>query len=161
GRAGAALTLKGPAWSVHALAGDESVVAGGEFHIGIGCVIAGNCHADGFISQFSPAGSLDLDIPAAPLSTTEVLDFARQSDGKVVAVGFTRSKGKSQLAVFRLMSGGSLDPNFADQGLMQYTPDSVTQSVILDPSGAIVAGGSSGGKLLVLRLLANGSPDGS
>jgi uncharacterized delta-60 repeat protein len=44
---------------------------------------------------------------------------------------------------------------------MQYTPDSIGQSVLLDPSGAIVIGGSSAGKLMVLRLLANGSPDGS
>src|SRR5262249_17007511 len=60
-----------------------------------------------------------------------------------------------------LVSGGSLDPSFAHQGIMQHTSDSVAQSVILDPSGAIVVGGSSAGKLMVLRLLANGSPDGS
>jgi len=59
------------------------------------------------------------------------------------------------------VTGGSLDPNFAHQGVMQYTPDSVAQSVMLDPSGAIIVGGSSAGKLMVLRLLANGSPDGS
>ena len=162
GRVGAGLSLKGPAWSVQALAGDKSLIAGGDvvFHIHDGCEY-NDCHADGFIGQFSPAGSLDLDVQSAQLSTTEVFDFALQPDGKVVAVGRSYSKTGSQLTVFRLVTGGSLDTNFAHQGVMQYAPDSIAQSVTLDPSGAIVIGGSSGGKLMVLRLLANGSPDGS
>jgi uncharacterized delta-60 repeat protein len=162
GRVGAGLSLKGPAWSVQALAGDNSLIAGGDvwFHIFEGCEY-NHCHAEGFIGQFSPAGSLDLEVAAAQLSTTEVFDFALQPDGKVVAVGRTFSKTGSQLTVFRLVSGGSLDPNFAHQGVMQYPPDSIAQSLILDPSGAIVVGGSNAGRLMVLRLLANGSPDGS
>ena len=165
GRVGAGLSLKGPAWSVKATAGDKSLIAGGDivfhFHPLEGLCEYHKCYADGFISQFSPAGSLDLELAAAQLSTTEVFDFALQPDGKVVAVGRTFSKTGSQLTVFRLASGGSLDPNFAHQGLMQYTQESIAQSVMLDPSGAIVVAGSSGGNLMVLRLLANGSPDGS
>ena len=164
GRVGAALSLKGPAWSVRAaLAGDESFVAGGDFvgwHHFDGCDYD-SCYADGFIGQFSAAGSLDLEVAAAPLSTTEVFDFALQPDGKVVAVGRKYSNPGSQLTVFRLLPGGSLDPNFAHQGIMQSALASVAQSVVLDPSGAIVVAGSSAGKLMVLRLLANGSPDGS
>jgi uncharacterized delta-60 repeat protein len=162
GRVGSTSALHlGPAWSVQALAGDESLIAGGEieFHPH-GCYYY-SCHADGFFGQVSSAGALDLQA-AAPLGNkTEVFDFALQPDGKVVAVGLTSSNGKSQLTVFRLASGGSLDPNFAHQGIMVYTPDSLAQSVLLDPSGAIVVAGSNAGKLMVLRLLANGSPDGS
>jgi uncharacterized delta-60 repeat protein len=164
GRVDAALSLKGPAWSVHTLAGDESLIAGGDgvLHLPFGgCSYYNTCHADGFIGQFSPAGSLDLEVAAAQLSTTQVRDFALQPDGKVVAVGFTWSKGSTQFTVFRLVSGGLLDPNFAHQGILQYTSDSIAQSVLLDPSGAIVVAGSSAGKLMVLRLLANGSLDGS
>jgi uncharacterized delta-60 repeat protein len=161
GRVGAGLSLKGPAWSLQALAGDESLIAGGDVHVDYYCAYYDDCGADGFIGRISPAGSLDLGVAAAELSTTEVLDFALQPDGKVVAVGRTYSNGQSQLTVFRLMTGGSLDLNFAHQGVMQYTSDSAAQSVMLDPSGAIVVGGSSEGKLRVLRLLANGSPDGS
>jgi len=162
GRVGSASTSQlGPAWSVQALDGDQSFIAGGEVHLGRGCSYYNTCHADGFFGQVSPVGSLDLQA-AAPLGNkTEVFDFALQPDGKVVAVGLTSSNGKSQLTVFRLASGGSLDPNFAHQGIMQYTPDSLAQSVLLDPSGAIVVAGSNAGKLMVLRLLANGSPDGS
>jgi uncharacterized delta-60 repeat protein len=163
GRVGAALSLKGPAWSLQALAGDQSLIAGGDvvFHRLEGCEYYNSCHAFGFIGQISPAGSLNLNVAAPQLSSTEVLDFALQADGAVVAVGRTFDKGTSQLTVFRLLAGGSLDPNFADHGVMQYTPDSVAQSVMLDPSGAIVVGGSSAGNLMVLRLLANGNPDGS
>jgi len=151
----------GPAWSVQSLAGDESVIAGGEieFHPH-GCYYS-SCHADGFMGHVSPAGSLELE-SAAPLgNATEVFDFALQPDGNVVAVGRTLNKVGSQLTVFRLVTGGSLDPNFAHQGIMQYPPDSIAQSVLLDPSGAIVVAGSKAGNLMVLRLLANGSPDGS
>jgi uncharacterized delta-60 repeat protein len=165
GRVGPELNLKGPAWSVLAAAGDQTLIAGGEARVWLpfgGCDYYYNhCHADGFIGQISPAGSLDLEVQAAQLSTTEVLDFALQPDGKVVAVGRTVNKGTSQLTVFRLMPGGSLDINFAEHGIRQYTPNSIAQSVLLDPSGAIVVGGSSSGKLMVLRLLANGTPDGS
>jgi uncharacterized delta-60 repeat protein len=163
GRVGAGLSLTGPAWSVQALAGDESLIAGGEFvgfHIHEGCEYT-HCHADGFIGQFSAAGSLDLEVAAAQLSTTEVFDFALQPDGKVVAVGQTYTNGKLLPTVFRALAGGALDTTFADKGVLQYTTAWNAQSVMLDPSGAIVVGGSSAGKLIVLRLLANGSPDSS
>jgi uncharacterized delta-60 repeat protein len=163
GRVSTGFNFKGPAWSVQALAGDKSLIAGGEdnIHLHGYCSYYNDCHSDGFIGQFSLAGSLDLAVEAAPLSTTEVLDFALQPDGKVVAVGRNRSsRGTSQLTVFRLATGGALDANFADKGVLQYTTDSVAQSVMLDPSGAIVVGGSVAGKLTVLRLLANGTPDG-
>ena len=165
GRVDVGLGHIGPAFSVQALAGDKSLIAGGDiegFHIHDGCEYS-NCHADGFISQISPAGSLDLsmDTTVGKLGTIEVLDFALQTDGKVVAVGRTFNKTGSLLTVFRLVPAGSLDPDFAHQGVVQYGSDSIARSVMLDPSGAIVVGGSSSGKLIVLRLLANGSFDGS
>jgi uncharacterized delta-60 repeat protein len=159
GRVGSALSFNGPAWSLQALAGDESLIAGGEVCDYYSCYY--ETYADGFIGEISPAGSLALDVAAAPLSSTEVLDFAQQPDGKVVAVGQSYSNGRPQLTVFRLLTGGALDLNFAHQGVMHYTPGSGAQSVLLEPGGAIVVGGSSAGKLMVLRLLANGSPDGS
>jgi uncharacterized delta-60 repeat protein len=163
GRVSAPLSRTGPAWSLQALGSDESLIAGGErvVHVLEGCEYYNSCHADGFMGEISAAGSLDLDVAAAPLSTTEVYDLALQPDGKVVAVGYTFGKGTSALTVFRLLTGGTLDLDFAHQGVMQHAADSTAQSVIVDPSGTIVVGGASGGKLMVLRLLADGSPDGS
>jgi uncharacterized delta-60 repeat protein len=159
GRVGPALNLTGPAWSATTLTGDESLIAGGEAYLDYYCSYYYSCFTDGFIGQISPSGSLDLDFAAHQLSLTQVLDFALQPDGKVVAVGGTYSNGTTVLTVFRALAEGALDTTFADKGVLQYTTSSIAQSVALDPSGAIVVGGSSAGKLIVLRLLTNGSSD--
>jgi uncharacterized delta-60 repeat protein len=159
----ASFPLKGAAFHVQELTADESLIAGGEE------LIFGHCdyydyycpRVDGFMGQVSPTGSLDLKVAAALLGQTEVFDFALQPDGKVVAVGQMISAKKSVLTVFRLVPGGLLDPDFADKGVMHYATDTKAYSVVLDPSGAIVVAGSSAGKLLVLRLLGNGTLDGS
>jgi uncharacterized delta-60 repeat protein len=167
GRVGAGF-VEGPAWSVQALAGNKSLIAGGQiagFDRMEGCDYY-SCHAEGFFDQFSAAGSLwspfEAELVAPQLSNIEVYDFALQADGKVVAVGRRFSSAGSQLTVFRLLPGGALDPDFASLGVMEeYPADSIGQSVIIDPGGAIVIGGSKGGSVMVLRLLANGSVDGS
>jgi uncharacterized delta-60 repeat protein len=107
----------------------------------------------------SPAGSLDLKYASAQLGETEVLDFALQPDGKVVAVGQSVSLHQPVLTVFRLIPGGLLDPKFANGGVLHYVQDTAAHSVVLDPSGAIVVAGSNDGKLMVLRLLASGALD--
>jgi uncharacterized delta-60 repeat protein len=158
----ASFPFHGAAFRVQELTADASLIAGGELreHF-FGCnyyyYFCGS--VDGFFGQVSPTGSLDLQFATALLAGTEVLDFALQPDGKVVAVGQMISAKKSVFTVFRLMPGGLLDPKFADQGVMQYATDTVGQSVVLDPSGAIVVAGSNAGKLMVLRLLGNGALD--
>ena len=160
----ASFPLKGTAFHVQELSADESLIAGGELlfphHFGCGyynyfCPTA----ADGFFGQVSPAGSLDLKYASAQLGETEVLDFALQPDGKLVAVGQSVSAHKSVLTVFRLIPGGLLDPKFANGGVLHYAQNTVAHSVVLDPSGAIVVAGSNDGKLMVLRLLASGVLD--
>src|SRR5262245_2112616 len=79
----AALDFRGPAWSVQALAGDESLIAGGEF-CDYFCAGYYEYYYDGFIGQISPSGSLDMKAAATLLSETEVYDFALQPDGNVV-----------------------------------------------------------------------------
>jgi len=158
----ASFPLQGSAFHVQELTADESLIAGGEvcdFRTDYYCYY--ETYADGFIGQVSPTGSLDLQAAAAVLGETEVFDFALQPDGKVVAVGRSFSANKSILTVFRLMPGGSLDSNFANNGVMHYPTDTTGQSVVLDPGGAIVVAGSNAGKLMALRLLGNGTLDGS
>jgi uncharacterized delta-60 repeat protein len=161
GRVGSALNFHGPAWSAQALAGDETLIAGSKFCEGFYCNYYYQSYADGFMAEISPAGALDLEVAAAPLAETEVFDAALQPDNKVVAVGRASNESHSILTVFRLLPGGSLDANFADGGVMHYATDTAAQSVVLDPSGAIVVAGSNAGKLMVLRLLANGRLDAS
>jgi uncharacterized delta-60 repeat protein len=158
------LPLKGAALRVQELITGESLIAGGEHLLQReGCDYYHYfCYADdGFIGQVSPTGRLDLQVGTDLLAGTQVLDFALQPDGKAVAVGEMISNYQSVLTVFRLAAGGSLDPSFADAGVMHYATDTSAQSVVLDPSGAIVVAGSNAGKLMVLRLLANGVLDGS
>src|SRR5689334_20776047 len=141
GRVVSALNFHGPAWSAQPLAADESFMAGGEY-CDYYCGYYYASYADGFMAQISPSGALDLTVAAAPLAETEVFDFALQPDGKVVAVGRKFSASHSILTVFRLLPGGTLDPDFADGGVLHHETDSAAQSVVLDPSGAIVVAGS-------------------
>jgi uncharacterized delta-60 repeat protein len=155
----ATLPLHGAAYRVHGLPAEESFIAGGEY---CGYFCAGyyyEYYYDGFIGKASASGSLELEVAAALLSETEVLDFAFQTDGKVVAVGRKLGTSHSILTVFRLLPGGLLDPAFGDSGVMHYGTYTDAQSLVLDPSGAIVVAGSKAGALLVLRLLADGSLD--
>jgi uncharacterized delta-60 repeat protein len=162
GRVSSALDFAGPAWSLLPLDGGGSVFAGGEHCDGFYCYY----YDDGFVGTLSGAGSLDSHVTAALLAQTQVLDITRQPDGKVIAVGRTSSNQHTpsysvSLTVFRLDPGGDLDPTFGDGGIVHVTgsPDSVAQSVTLDPNGGIVVAGSRDGKLLALRLLADGSLD--
>jgi uncharacterized delta-60 repeat protein len=153
----------GAAFHVQELISGDSLIAGGEERD------FGHCgyydyfcpHVSGFMGQVSPTGSLDLELASALLAGTEVIDFALQPDGKIVAVGQIITAKRSVLTVFRLVPGGLLDPNFANKGVMHYAPGTKASSVVLDPSGAIVVAGSNGSKLMVLRLLGSGSLDGS
>ena len=160
----ASFPYKGAAFRVQQLTADDTLIAGGEEHnlFHCGYYYEYFCpHVDGFVGHVSRTGSLDLDVAGALLGETEVFDFALQPDGKVVAVGQGVSAKKSVLTVFRLVPGGLLDPSFADQGVMHYATDTQAHSVVLDPNGAIVVAGSNAGQLMVLRLLGNGTLDGS
>jgi uncharacterized delta-60 repeat protein len=161
----ASFPLKGAAFRVQELTADESLIAGGEEHF-----LHFRCGyyqyfcsptVDGFMGQISPTGSLDLQVAGALLAGTEVFDLALQPDGKIVAVGQMISAKQSVLTVFRLVPGGLLDPTFAGNGVTHYATDTEAHSVVLDPGGAIVVAGSNAGKLMVLRLLGNGTLDGS
>jgi uncharacterized delta-60 repeat protein len=98
----------------------------------------------------------------------QVLGVVRQPDGQVVAVGRKQTGlfyNDSQLAVFRLQPDGSVDTTFADHGLFtlpteEYGNRQSATSVVLDPDdGRIVVAGSRGRRLIVLRLLPDGSLD--
>ena len=91
-------------------------------------------------------------------------DTALQSDGKVVGVGRAqRPDGAFKAQVFRLLPNGSLDASFGLGGLVLVgDASSVTEtgrSVLVEPDGRIVVAGARNGRLLVVRLLANGALD--
>jgi uncharacterized delta-60 repeat protein len=149
--------INGEAWALQPLAGDESLVAGGEY-CDYYCAYYQQ-YEDGFIGHLSSSGTVESQVAADALKKIEVRDLALQPDGKVVAVGRGQGNAKG-FVVFRLDSAGALDPGFAGGGVLYYAAGGA-QSVMVDPDGAILVSGSSNGKLLVIRLLADGSLDGS
>ena len=149
--------INGEAWALQPLAADESLVAGGEY-CDYYCAYY-NHYDDGFIGHLSSSGSVESQVAADALKKIEVRDLALQPDGKVVAVGRGQANANG-FVVFRLDATGALDPGFAGGGVLYYAAGGA-QSVMVDPDGAILVSGSSNGKLLVIRLLADGSLDGS
>jgi uncharacterized delta-60 repeat protein len=159
--------LNGPAWSLELQADGSMLLAGGRY-------IPGYCggwycyytYTSNFVSQFSDTGLMDAGFTAASVQDTQVFDVARQPDGLIVAAGRTIGVGTSFLAVFRLQSDGSLDQAFANAGMFQlssvnYGEQHAGTSMVLDPDGKIVVAGSRNDRLIVVRLLPNGSLDGS
>lgn len=149
--------FNGEAWALQPLAADESLVAGGQF-CDYYCAYY-HLYDDGFIGHLSSSGSVESQIAADALKKIEVRDLALQPDGKVVAVGRGQGNAKG-FVVFRLDSAGALDPGFAGGGVLSYAAGGA-QSVMVDPDGAILVSGSNNGNLVVIRLLADGSLDGS
>ena len=90
--------------------------------------------------------------------------IAVDPQGRIVAAGTAdavEGEPPTTIAVARLTADGRLDPTFAGDGRAEVDvgPFANVRDVALDPSGRIVLGGSSGGDLIAVRLLADGSPD--
>jgi uncharacterized delta-60 repeat protein len=158
GRLDPGLPFGGPAWSVQPLSADESLFAGG--YCDYYCSYYHEADV-GFIGQLSDSGVLESQFSATPLQQTEIRDVALQPDGKIIAVGRQRVDTNNVFTVLRLKPDGTLDTSFANQGVLNQTSSDYALSVTLDPSGAIAVAGASHGNLIVIRLLANGTPDAS
>ncbi len=82
--------------------------------------------------------------------------MALQGDGKIVAVGSSNGR----FLVHRYTADGTLDSSFDSDG--QSSPFAATgdaYDVVIQPDGKIVVVGDSSGRIGLLRLNANGSPD--
>ena len=90
----------------------------------------------------SAAGTTDPAFPIPALDDVQVLDIARQPDGKVIGVGRSVRDNLSKLTVFRLEPDGGLDPTFGDAGIVRYGwdeyPHAAASAVAVDPDGRIV-----------------------
>lgn len=165
---------RGPAWSIELQDDDSLLLAGGTFesyctyyyyYCGWGSYRPGN-HASNFVSRVNVAGAIDPAFALTQVAAIQVLDITRQPGGEIVAVGRNASpvSNNTRLAVFRLLPNGDVDSTFGDDGVFRLestgAADSHTgTSVVLEPDGRIVVAGSRNGKLLVLRLLPDGSID--
>ena len=85
-------------------------------------------------------------------------------DGRILVAGTVTVGGVRRFAVARLQPGGHLDENFGDGGAVVVGPAGAhLEAMALQPEGELVLAGSvpAGPRraVLVMRLLADGSPD--
>lgn len=172
GRLGPIADLDGPAWSLEALDDGGVLFAGGDVDRSCNpyswyCYYDLEYEATNFVSQLTAEGSLDPVFNAARPADIEVRDAARQSDGKMIAVGRKvgrRYFGDNKFVAYRLERDGSMDTTFGVEGIFELSVDvhgirNSANSVVLDPDGRIVVSGSHVDQLIVLRLLADGTLD--
>ncbi|MFI1508742.1 calcium-binding protein [Streptomyces sp. NPDC020597] len=97
------------------------------------------------------------------LQWSEAHAVALQADGKIVVVGSSWRDYEDccWFVVARYNSDGTLDDSFSDDGRVFADFDGPTEAldVAVDPGGRIVAAGYAGGRMAVLRLTGNGTPD--
>ena len=111
--------------------------------------------------SFAGGGVQTLPFPNSYAYADEV---ARQADGKIVVLGTAHSSVGilSDFALVRLLSDGSLDTTFGDEGRVTTDFDGRYDeglALALQRDGKIVAAGSSTGVVAVARYLPDGSLD--
>ena len=157
------VTLK--ATAADAVGGAVKVISGNR-------VLAGGAAAGQFVVvRLRPSGTLDSRfgtggqvVPALPGTTLEgVRALSVFRDGRIVAAGtLTLPNGQTRFVVFRLLPTGEIDPSFgAGFGyVLAGPPGAELGAMVMDTNGNVILGGSRAGNIpIVVRLLADGSPD--
>ena len=120
--------------------------------------------------RYTSAGALDTSfgvggkVLTAAAGGGSIAALARQSDGKLVAVGkATVTSSNDDIVVLRYLSNGSLDPSFGSAGMVftHSSPYDTGAAVAIQPDGRILVGGHNLADFLVVRYLSDGSLDAS
>ena len=133
---------------------DGKILAGGGFTFYSGTTSNG-------IIRLNSNGTIDNTFNIGTGFTNTVLSIAVQPDGKILAGGdFTSYSGVTSNYIIRLNTGGTIDNTFTIGGGFNNSVD----SIVLQPDGKILAGGSFasyGGFLRnrIIRLNSNGTID--
>lgn len=157
------VTLK--ATAADAVGGAVKVISGNR-------ILAGGAAAGQFVVvRLRPTGTLDSRfgtggqvVPALPGTTLDgVRALSVFRDGRIVAAGTLRlTDGTTRFVAFRLLPTGEIDPSFgAGFGyVLAGPPGAELGAMVMDANGNITLGGSRAGNIpIVVRLLADGSPD--
>lgn len=118
------------------------------------------------ITRLHPDGSRDRDFGSIELhSVSAARDVAIQRDGGIVVVGIEVAYSRSIGAVIRLKPNGKVDRSFGRRGRVSIfvPPQSGSAADVSDvialPDGRLLVTGAIEGRILVARLLPDGSPD--
>ncbi len=150
-----------------ALQGDGKIVVAGYTN-------ANSSHYQFALARYNTNGSLDTTfnttgklIPSFGTSFERGAGVAVQKDGRIIVVGAVTVGSKGAMAVARFNSDGSPDTTFNVTGQLiapAGTDSASGTSVVVQPDGAILVGGSSnpsagGGHMAVWRFHADGTTD--
>ncbi len=124
------------------------------------------------ITRYNADGSLDNSFADKGKELTRFNEVSKarsvaiQSDGKIVAAGFSSSSSseREDFALARYNPNGSLDNTFGENGIQISDFGSSAEyanSVAFQSDGKIIAAGSSNGNMAVARYNANGDLDNS
>jgi uncharacterized delta-60 repeat protein len=128
------------------------------------------------VLRYNTDGTLDTSfdgdgvavLPVSASSNDVLVNMALQTDGKIVAVGWTAVQSSPtgpDVAIMRLNSNGSLDTSFDGDGilLVRNQEHETAESVAIQPDGKIVVGGyvtlNAIDSWQLFRFNSNGTPD--
>ena len=123
------------------------------------------------VSAVAAPGDLDLSFGNAGIVTTAIgsgSDLAKgvavQSDGKIIAAGYSSNGSSNDFSVVRYNTDGTLDTTFNTTGKLttDFGGDDYANSIVLQSDGKIVVAGYTNNgsyKIAVARYNTNGSPD--
>src|SRR5919197_1391561 len=153
GKGGKVTTFVGPTpgeANAVAIQSDGKIVTAG------GTDVDGN-QSDFVLTRYNPDGSLDASFSGDGIVTTSftptddhAFDVAIQTDGKIVAAGYsgsgTANFNDTKLTLARYNTDGTLDPTFGSAGTVRTSVgpcDDYGSAVVVQSDGKIVASGSS------------------
>src|SRR3954468_6573358 len=157
------VTLK--ATAADAVGGAVKVISGNR-------VLAGGAAAGQFVvvrlrstgtldSKFGTGGQVVPALPGTTLDGVRAISVFR--DGRIVAAGTLRlADGTTRFVAFRLLPTGEIDPSFgAGFGYaLAGPPGAELGTMVMDTNGNVTLAGSRSGDIpIVVRLLADGTPD--
>ncbi|MBK9557192.1 MAG: hypothetical protein IPO47_15455 [Bacteroidetes bacterium] len=110
-------------------------------------------HGRFVVTRFNSDGTLDNSFSGDGITTTDIYDdtevifsITRQSDGKILAGGYTFKDGIPEYALVRYNENGDIDESFGDDGIVVIsigTDFDLITSVIIQPDNKIIASGYS------------------
>ena len=119
-------------------------------------VVAGRSDVGGeydfALARYNPDGSLDSTFAGDGKLTAGIggidsaEDVAIQSDGRIVAAGWSSHSGDVDFALARFTPSGAFDGSFSGNGklLTDFGQDDAALAIAIQPNGRIVAAGTSG-----------------
>lgn len=145
--------------TVAAMQPDGKIVLGGKL-LGRPEFLFARVNTDGTLdNSFSTDGVQRIDV-APPGYNYAGLNGLALHNGKIVGVGYNLN----EFSIVRLLSDGSLDNTFSDDGKQTVTFGSglqTAQAVAVTPAGRIIVAGNAQGNMAVAALLNDGSLDNS